>query len=1032
MTTVAQLSLPTNQGTLSGGLIEIVDGLSSFVSLTPGTVATREAQMTLQIAGIRAVEGNAFTILPAQAMEIALKATATSMEASSVNGNTDLSVTLRDRYGNIVYNHPTNALVTFRIPVEYQRFANFSNNVYSKTLAFGAGKAGTRLFATDVPGAFFVHAKTSLPLEDASVTIRSDAETTFTLSGSSTDALAISSYYLYNQQKVDRSDYNARYSLLLGAAYGDTTTPGALGNALIFNPTGRSTAVTSLTTDPILRDDALIITPAGGISLSASTPDRNLDIALVNQNTVSGLQVLDPVRSLSVADILWYTESDLEIVRCPFTGPQNLLNCPLGRLPRALRAKAFEGVELIEQNRSLLWRIDGAEAARIDARGRLSLAAGVSVEIDQSAPLTALTLRLLFGSKPLGVFSLQLASSSVNVLSEGENPSSEGISVRLSGDQWELQKRFTGQKTTGDIGLALVRAGSYSAPVADQKLFPKGFGVGLEQAAEEQNIGWNVGNRLLLEVSAGAPIGEAVRTYSSFATITLGDPLTSFLSNEASGFDATIGTKIFESATPVDTEKVFDFNDDGRDDLAIFLSDGHIRLISNYVSGWRDFGFLGHVVDSAPGRKVTGDFTGDGYDDIALASNSGGLIFIENTLGRFHRSEIVVRGGSIIGSIAQLESRDMDNDGTSDIILMSDAGELSVLYGTALREGDMPVFTKKVLDTGLGLTLAETGSDGGGAVTHSNVPQYESFYDQVGFQSEANPDSDDATDTYERLVRSKIFLQELRSLSGATREEIFTSSVGSSAAYSDPELGSTLAENANVLASLSGGALSVEDDEARAQKLVTFIRSEFAQNYGLSVNKTLKDAGGAPLLKGDLVNVTITLTNSGNAALNDVEYLDSLAPSFNSLGGVYALQGGTAASTGVLSSGESTSMDFLFPVGTIPARSQAVISYTLTTKGFSVGSFEVGYFETGETGDDAFGDIIFDAQNICGQGARIWRSQAARDYRLGTTTVAEEAPLPEPFASQNVDADGNGVPDSFDELIASGERRDGAFNSYAS
>lgn len=57
----------------------------------------------------------------------------------------------------------------------------------------------------------------------------------------------------------------------------------------------------------------------------------------------------------------------------------------------------------------------------------------------------------------------------------------------------------------------------------------------------------------------------------------------------------------------------------------------------------------------------------------------------------------------------------MDADGKTDLVTLDDNGDLSILYGTSRgTSGKEPVFTKKRIESGLGLRLSgEVRNDGG-------------------------------------------------------------------------------------------------------------------------------------------------------------------------------------------------------------------------------------------------------------------------------------------------------------------------------
>jgi hypothetical protein len=57
---------------------------------------------------------------------------------------------------------------------------------------------------------------------------------TVTVRGVSTNVLQFNSVYLLNASKLDKITYNSFYTTLLGAPYGDVTTPHYLAGELLF------------------------------------------------------------------------------------------------------------------------------------------------------------------------------------------------------------------------------------------------------------------------------------------------------------------------------------------------------------------------------------------------------------------------------------------------------------------------------------------------------------------------------------------------------------------------------------------------------------------------------------------------------------------------------------------------------------------------------------------------------------------------------------------------------------------------------
>jgi len=89
---------------------------------------------------------------------------------------------------------------------------------------------------------------------------------------------------------------------------------------------------------------------------------------------------------------------------------------------------------------------------------------------------------------------------------------------------------------------------------------------------------------------------------------------------------------------------------------------------------------------------------------------------------------------------------DMDNDGHDDIVYLTAAGELGILYGTPTPG----VFVKNILDATLGIRLQETPDAHGGAFYGSNIPQITS---PLGFEPTT------ATGLTDTMIRAEVYYQ---------------------------------------------------------------------------------------------------------------------------------------------------------------------------------------------------------------------------------------------------------------------------------
>lgn len=101
---------------------------------------------------------------------------------------------------------------------------------------------------------------------------------------------------------------------------------------------------------------------------------------------------------------------------------------------------------------------------------------------------------------------------------------------------------------------------------------------------------------------------------------------------------------------------------------------------------------------------------------------------LDNIEGKFARIAPVIINGSgaledIHGYVQQLEVFDMDHDGKTDIITLDDSGEINILYGTIRETAGKKehIFTKKLIESGLGMRLSREIRNDGGAFSYAGL-----------------------------------------------------------------------------------------------------------------------------------------------------------------------------------------------------------------------------------------------------------------------------------------------------------------------
>lgn len=389
----------------------------------------------------------------------------------------------------------------------------------------------------------------------------------------------------------------------------------------------------------------------------------------------------------------------------------------------------------------------------------------------------------------------------------------------------------------------------------------------------------------------------------------------------------------------------------------------------------------------------------------------------------------------------------MDHDGKDDIVTMDDAGEINILYGTVRETAgkEEHIFTKKLIESGLGMRLSSELRNDGGAFSYAGLE----FPDQ-GIGTSPKPlDPDGLTGAVNQGMIDNIvyYSSNYRSdndnqVSKKKKDTAIAASVGTDAegvpnTALQQEISDKI-ETTRLLAGSGNTDFNALDTSDRGSKK-TFIRSPFAEGKGLKVEKSYKpmmSGSGDTMQTGDKIQVEITLTNTSGKTFRDAVYLDSNEHTIfqEEQDGIYTVtrNGGDEEQHPLkyLTEGD---FDYGFDFALLAPNETVKIRYLVTATPSAFGKMQVGLLEKGEPGDDIYGDISLSPNNICGGDLMMWRSVEpyARSYEKGSKKFADNSKLPEELRKNTIDLDGNGIPDYIDELIKSGKGDASTLKKYS-
>lgn len=195
----------------------------------------------------------------------------------------------------------------------------------------------------------------------------------------------------------------------------------------------------------------------------------------------------------------------------------------------------------------------------------------------------------------------------------------------------------------------------------------------------------------------------------------------------------------------------------------------------------------------------------------------------------------------------------MDADGKSDIVIMDDSGEINILYG-AVRTIDgiqQHIFTKKLIESGLGMRLSSAIRMDGGAFSYTGLV--------LPIASTSTPNG-----VNQAMIDNLIYYQ-------------YNYQSDNKGVVLSPEISQMLA-NTVAIAGSGNTDFSALANSDRGGTKRTFIRSSFAEGKGLKVAKSYKLLASTPrdtMQTGDKIRVELSLTNTSSKAFRDVVYLDS-------------------------------------------------------------------------------------------------------------------------------------------------------------
>ncbi len=957
------------------------------------SLAWKQIPIEIQADWIKSIITKDITILPWDPIKMDLVLSKSRMEANP-SESSNLNVELKDKYNNLVFND-SNTNVTLEIPQEYSNILT-TNNVTQKVASW---KANYRIYSTMNAWIWYFKVSTNPSLDLNSFTVE-DENWTLEVSWVWENAWKIETFYVWNKQKLQNSNYNSIYTTLLGSNYWDIDQKDYLAWSLIFDKNSKALAATSILNNPYSYSDTFWFWNNWSFIKKYSSSDLTQDIS-----TNIGLDdwnIYVNIFNNSLNNYIWKIQynlwNDFDINVC-----DNFENCSLSQNTWVYWINTSSNYEFFTSGGELLlkdnqsWR----NLIELNSDWKISRESSLTFELGESNP-NWLVIDILVWDSVVWKLFYNFKSTNIDisrdVLAFDAKKSNSNSSILLYIDTNSYWTYSDWRWDDYNINLY------YNDPFAtDNTLntFSKWNNYSYENFENKWWLGWSEWNKSLLSFSAWETVWESVKNFASFSVINIWDPVVSLKklkktfnnTTTQKQFDSTIWT-IINSDQNIRDYKIFDYNDDQNEDIIFIKNDWYIQLYekNNSSSRYTDKWNLVQISDLLSTEMVfTWDFTWDWYDDIFFISDDWSPNILNNINKDFSRLSLINKFW-LNWRIIRADVFDMDNDWIDDVVTLDENWEINIFYWWGNPAN--PTFTKLKVGEGYSINLdSEERND-----------WWFVYYDWLyQMWSEESSDTSSQNQQYIDNLVNQINNNNSDSLSNQDQinYDFINSIIYAEIPYaiSDNQIN---AENINDIWDYSWVENYLEQ--------LTFIKSEYSDSSGITVTKKFTDKNSWWLISWDIVDVEVSITNTSWERLSNIIYIEDVLSYFN-------LNKASIENSKDLTVKSPSLYDFMFDEFSLNSNETFTINYSVTTKWIQYLHIEAWLFEKWEDWDDEYWDILLkNKKENCWAELEIFRSTWSRAYEKWVITPACEDPNPTALEKNKLDSNNNWIPDYIEEL----------------
>lgn len=932
----------------------------SEIDIITKNLAWQNIPVEFQVEGISKIFNNSITIKPDLPIKVDVIIWNSKLEANK-DSFTNVYLELKDRYNNTVFTDSTTKplVEAYQNKLKIWELSQFKN----WTTSF-------RVYSTDTPWVWYFKVSLDNDLSKNSFIVKDELKE-IKINWYSENIWKIEKLYFFNKNKIKNNWYNSIYSVLLWSNYWDIEEKDYLAWAMIFDDNSRALAVTSLISSWESKNNIFSINKFWNIKelFASSDLSQNLETNV----WIDWSKLYFDIYNKSLNTNIWkvyYNINNLKLDVCSL----DFENCI---------DKKESSISWLSQNSSYKfyntsWKLILSDNSwnsifYVNSNWNFFKLSDVSFEISKSSK-KYLILDVKRRNQIIWKIALNITDSEVNVsksidiFNTKKSNSKNNILLNLDSNLYSTYNSWE--------ELVVYYNDPFSSKSSLDKFSNYNYSW-FENFTNKSWIWWKWDNKTLLSFSSWRTVWESVKDYMWFYTINIWDPFISLKQQKKTfnwtkdfkQFDSTIWDIIAKWDDIVDY-KVFDYNNDKRDDIILLKRDNYIELLENkntdknFVSHWN----LVQIYDLWSIIE-TWDFTWDGFDDIFFSWQDWKAYLLNNVSKDFSRFDLTNKL-NLESKISSAWVFDMDNDWKSDIVILEEDWDLNIFYWW--WNPSNPSFTRKNIDSWLWLSLWNF-------LRKDNwLIYFKGLYQPNYSNSSINLNPNDTTNWIPRDVDSQVI---------------------------DSEIYVSLPYSKN------NTSWNIESLDKEVEQTY-FLKSEYLSSLWISYEKRFIDRNKWVLASWDTVDVEIKIKNNSWKTLRELTYLENFEKYFQVDTNTIKNSKNISISSGLWVSWFSLQKFSLEP------NEEIIINYSSISKKLTHINLRLWLFEKWESWDDLYWDILLDDVNLsCKDFISIYRSLSSKSYeKSNTSEKCDVSKLPEDIAKLSKDENNNKIPDYIEDL----------------